>query len=99
MRLVAAAGVTVALLSFLWGSVSTDLSSVATCAAREFLDGPRTSWQCRVHCVQGSQEGVSVTKVGTSASDLSTSAPEETTSASRTGGGLGGGVPSIGKKI
>ena len=63
--------------------------------------------------MQESQGGVSVTKVGTSASDLSTlepegtnsapevttSASEETTSSSQARGGVGGGVPSIGKKF
>ena len=33
-----------------WKMTSSEIGGVFNCMAREFLDGPRTLWQCRVLC-------------------------------------------------
>ena len=37
----------------------SDVGSVVNCAACQYLDGPRNSWECRVQC-NVAQEGVQI---------------------------------------
>ena len=43
--------ITVTVVSVItWKMASSDMGAVINCMAREFLGGPRTSWQCNVVC-------------------------------------------------